>query len=261
MVLHRISPPGRRLLLIAGLSLVLLSAPLWVQATPLDETQYTYDRAEVETTATGIELTDRNDVPPRTPISDDIACAGRHYEMRACGFEAHLLDRGYVPTESYTNNPDINTPGPAPGYYDYVQIDEQLYDLHAQGNESAQREDGWYRVDLLLDPADPDEIIDYVSLDVTHSDVPDEVADTAREGETIARGEVDVPPHPIQTEDGTYYRVFVETWSDPAPMEGILRSVLTYGAPFLGTLLGIMVVRRIDIGYTDAYRREFERDR
>lgn len=244
MSIPAIDSPTPREFLLGLLALSLLTAPLWVGALDLGEPRYTYDRAEVTPTDTGIEYTDPNEVPLRPPISEAVECTGWGHDLRACAFEAHLLEEGPIPTGWYTSNPNsTSAPWVRGPDYQYVQIDGTVYEPSYSPNTSAQRADGMYRVDLTLEPADPEDVLDRVSLDA--DSVPSLVAETAREGSTTTAETADVPETPIRLDDDTYYRVYQERGVDePSTAESGAAFLLTYIAPFVGLYIGILTIGR-----------------
>lgn len=242
--------PLRRDVLLALLAIGLLAGPLYAAALHLGAPTYEYDRVEVTTTDRGIEYSDQEQVPPRTPISDDLDCVGWG-DLRACTFERHLLDEGFLPTEVYSTNPNYTSAFSvySRDYYDYVQIDDAVYEPTYVTNTSARRDDGMYRVDATIEPADPDEVLDRVAVDAD-DDLPSVVAETARSGTTTAPWEVDVPEAPIRLADGTYYRVYRERGvTEPSSVERLLSSLLTYVAPVVGVVVLGRLSRRIEVSY------------
>lgn len=250
MAVPEINSPLPRDILMGLLALGLLTAPLWIGAVDVGEPTYTYERAEVTTNDTGIEYADPDGVPPRTPISDYVDCAGWGGDLRACTFEKHLLKEESVPSDVYGSNPN-STSVPSvllADYYRYVQIENTIYEPTYVTNTSAQRGDGMYRIDLALEPVDPEDVLYWVSLDV--DGVASVVADTAQEGTTTTTDEVDVPETPIRLDDDTYYRVYQERgMEDPSTVESRLSFLLTYVAPFVGLYIFARLSRRIEVSY------------
>ncbi|MDQ2051812.1 hypothetical protein RBH26_15140 [Natronolimnohabitans sp. A-GB9] len=244
--------PFHRDLALAVLAVGLLTAPLWVTALSLGEPITEYDRAEVTTDGSGVTYADPDTVPPETPISDSIECAGWSGDLRACSFEDHLLEEESLPTGLYSTNPN-STSVPwslTADYYEYAQVDDRLYEVAYEANASAQRDDGMYRVDMTLEPADPDAVLRWVSIDVDDADLPSVVADTARDGSGTSRGPVDVPEAPIELEDGTYYRVYQERGErDPSTAERFIATALSYVAPIVGLVGLVRLSRRVEISY------------
>jgi len=252
MARPRIDSPLARDLLVGLLAVGLVAGPVWTAAIGLGGPTYTYDRAEVVTTDEGIGYVDSEDVPRRTPISDDVTCAGWGGDLRACNFERHLLDEGSIPTGVYATNPDY-TPAfsmYSADYYEYVQLDGTLYEPTYVTNESARRDDGLYRVDVTLERAEPADVLERESLDVDRDGLPSVVVGTARNGETTARHEVDVPDTPIRLDDGTYYRVYRErATDDPSWAETLVTWVLTYVGPLYGLSLLVRLAGRVEVTY------------
>ncbi|WP_135830426.1 hypothetical protein [Halorussus halobius] len=252
MALPRADSPLARDVLVGLLAVGLVAGPLWTAAIGLGGPTYTYDRAEVVTTDEGIEYAGEADLPPGTPLSEDIECAGWGGDLRACSFERHLLDEGWIPTGVYFSNPD-HTPTfstYSADYYEYVQLDGTLYEPTHVTNESAPRGDGLYRVDARLERADPAEALERESLDVNRDDLASVTVETARNGETTSRREVDVPDTPIRLDDGSYYRVYRErVTDDPSWIETFVTWVLTYVGPLYGLSLLVRLAGRVEVTY------------
>lgn len=252
MARPRIDSPLARDLLVGLLAVGLVAGPVWTAAVGLGGPTYTYDRAEVVTTDEGIEYAGEPDVPPGTPISDDVECAGWGGDLRACSFERHLLDDGSIPTGVYFSNPD-HTPTfsmYSADYYEFVQLDGTLYEPEFVTNESAPRSDGLYRVDMTLERAAPAEVLERESLDANRDGLPSVAVEAARNGETTARHEVDVPDTPIRLDDGTYYRVYRErATEDPSWAERFVTWVLTYVGPLYGLSLLVRLAGRVEVTY------------
>ena len=252
MVRPRIDSPLARDVLVGLLAVGLVAGPVWTAAIGLGGPTYTYDRAEVVTTDEGIEYAGESDLPPGTPMSDDIECAGWGGDLRACSFEHHLLDEESLPTGVYATNPDYTPTFSiySADYYDYVQLDGTLYEPTFDTNESARRDDGLYRVDMTLERADPAEALDRESLDVDRDGLASVVVEAARNGETTSRREVDAPDTPIRLDDGTYYRVYRErATDDPSWTETFVTWVLTYVGPLYGLALLVRLSRRVEVTY------------
>ncbi|ELY46393.1 hypothetical protein [Natronorubrum tibetense] len=247
--------PFHRDLALAVLAVALLTAPLWAATLSLGEPVTEYDRVEVTTDGDGVAYADPDAVPPETPISESIECAGWGGDVRACSFEEHLLEVDSLPTSLYSTNPN-STSVPwtlTADYYDYVQLDDRLYEVAYETNASAQRSDGMYRVDITLEPADPDDVLRWESIDVDDADLPSVVADTARDGSGTSRDAVDVPESPIELEDGTYYRVYQERGErDPPTGERPLSAALTFVSPVVGLIVLVRLSRRVEISYVGA---------
>ena len=239
--------PVRRDILLALVALGLLAGPLWAPALNLAGPTYEYERAEVTTDDTGIEYANESAVPvgSRPPISDDIACSETR-EIRACAFERLLLENRTVPTEVHTTDPDaFRFRGEVAERYQYVLVDDAVYEPAYTPNRSVRTDDGLFRVDLDLEEADPDEALERVSLRAGSDDLPSTVADAARTGEATARRDVAVPATPIRLEDGTYYRVYQSDRSTRPPLWRGIDRFFRYLAPFVGLSLFARLSGRI----------------
>lgn len=248
------SSPLRRDVALVLLALALLTAPLWAATLQVGDPTVEYDRHEVVANESAIEYADEDDVPPSTPISDRVDCAGWYGDLRACAFEDALDDGATVPAGLYTSNPNTTSTPPmySATYYDYVQLEGQLYEPTLEANASAERDDGMYRVDLALEPTDPDDVLRFVSVDAGDDEIPAVVAEAARDGPTTDRADVEVPEAPIEVGDEgdeTYYRVVQIDSEDPGAIEAGLSWVLTYVAPLAGLFALASVARRVDVTY------------
>lgn len=244
--------PVRRDALLALLALVLLAAPLWAPSLHLGDPTYRYERVEVVVNDTSIEYANETAVPYETPISDDVACSSG-WEVRACAFERLLVENRTLPTKVYSSNPNDDETGRRSSFedrYHYVLLNDTVYRVTYVTNSSAPRSDGMYRVDMSLEPASPERVLQRTSMRVESDDVPPVVAEAARNGEAHARHEVEVPETPIRLEDGTYYRVYRIRWSDdPPPIARALDFFLTYFAPLVGLFLFARLSENVEVTY------------
>ncbi|ELY90574.1 hypothetical protein C483_10956 [Natrialba hulunbeirensis JCM 10989] len=243
--------PFYRDLAVSLLALCLLTSPFLVATFHIGEPAHEFDRAAVTTNDSTIEYADRDDVPALTPISEDIDCAGWAGDLRACALEEQVLDGQAVPAGMWTEGVG-HTPPARPylaGYYQYVQLDRQVYEPTYETNASEQR-NGMHRVELSLEPTNPDDALQRISVDVTDEVLHPTVAEAAREGATTTRAAVDIPETPIELEDGTRYRVYESQQVDDSPWDSSsLASALRYIAPLLGIALLVSLSRRIEVSY------------
>lgn len=244
--------PRIRGLLHGVLVCVLLTGPLWVGALHIGEPASQYERSGVIATDNGIEYVD--DPAPTGRLSSDIACTEGGRDFRPCTFESNLRDAGFAPSGAYTGHPNRSpTVGGffGPGY-EFVQLDDGLYDPTYETNESARRADGMYRIDLALEPVDPDAALERVSIDADADRLSPIVAETARSGPTTTHRDVDVPETPIALDDGTYYRVHPSgEVDDLTSAERVPAFLFTYVAPAIGLVSFVQFARRLGISYDD----------
>lgn len=252
--------PARRGVLLAVLAVALLAAPLWAPALHLSEPTYRYERVSVTADENGIQYANESagPLPPDMPISDEIACSGAR-EIRACAFEQLLLENETVQSTVTTRSLDAEKRWPAHRYR-YVLLDDSVYEPRYVANRSAHQGNGWYRLDLTLEPADPDQVLQYVSLPAESDEVPATVAEAARTDAATRRGEIEVPTTPIRLEDGSYYRVYeADRDRDRPPLWHALDWGLRYAAPVVALGLFARLSRRIEYVGDDA-RAEKQRD-
>lgn len=257
----RLLTPARRDALLALIALGLLTGPLWAPVVNLGGPTHQYERFEVTTTETGIEFATEGPAPfqTRTSISDDIACSSTR-EIRPCAFERLLLENETVPTEVHTTNADAFI-GDATERYRYVLVDDTVYEPTYAPNRSVRNDDGWYRIDLELEPADPDEALERVSLPADSDGVPPTVAEAARTGEATTRHDVAVPETPIRLEDGTYYRVYQSDSSLRPPVWRGLDGFFRYVSPFVGLYLFWRLSARVSFSYVGPQDETTDRSR
>lgn len=250
MAVPEIGSRLRRDILLGVLALTFLTAPLWVGVLGIGETEYTYERAEVTATDTGIEYIEPDEAPRQTPLSDAVECTGWGDDIRICALEAKVLEE---PIEAgiTTSNPNL-TPAPTytrADYYQYIQMDDGVYEPSFDTNSSAQDSAGMYPVKLELEPVAAEDALDQVSLDP--DDAPSVVAETAQTGSTTTTGSVDVPETPLIVEDEAYYRVYQDRGDTPSTAESNLAYLLTYIGPLVGLFLALQTFKRIEISYTN----------
>jgi hypothetical protein len=237
------------LLVLVGV--ILLASPAWVAALHVGEPTYHYERVQVVVDDEE-GLTYARDDPEfiGLPISTEIGCSIPH-EVRACAFERHLLDNHTVPTEVYTNNPDLDTVRSYGIRYRYVTINGTAYRSAQVPNRSVQREDGLYRVDLGLRRVPMERALRAGSLNATfdREQIPSAVYRAAVSGESTAPRRVDVPEMPIRLDDGEYYRVYYEERTEAPGFLQLLEWIFTYVGPLVGLGILIRVSGRVAVIY------------
>ena len=236
--------PLRRDALLVVVAVGLLAAPLWAPALNVGEPTHHYEGAEVATNGSDIEYVGSGDRPVGEPLSDRIACSPGGM-VRPCGFEQLLADGDTVPSGGYSNNANY-TPWFA-NPYDYVLLDDAVYEPTYETNESVTNERGWYRIEMGLEPAPADDALDDVSADADQ--VPSVVAEAARNGEASTREEVEAPETTIRLEDGSYYRVHRTGSTDAPPVVRLLGGSLWALGPLAGVYLLVRVSRRVEVTY------------
>lgn len=235
--------PKVRDLLLAVAVLCLLAAPLWVPVLELDDRTHQYERVELSTANGTIELEASDSFTRRhqEPVSDRIACFGE-WNPRPCGLEWLLLQEGGAPSFIYTSNPDSSLPLLGDPY-DFVRLNGSVYETSWAPNESAQRSDGYYSLELRLEQVPPEAALRDVAAPADASNLPGVVKRAARTGEATTHDAVTAPPTPVRTDDGSYYRVYETGSSAPPTSQKALDNVLTFGGPLFG-LLGLLSVSR-----------------
>ncbi|MBZ6496879.1 hypothetical protein [Natrinema longum] len=249
MLSGRLLTPFRREFVVAAVAILLLLTPVWVSVVNLGEATYTYERAEVVVDEEdGITYAGDPQLD-ETPISTEIGCSVPE-DTRTCAFERSLLSNATIPTDVYTNNPaapfDVGI-----NRYQYVAINGSVYDASYIGNQSVQRDDGLYRIDLALEPTTATDALRRVSVNVStgSGDVHPVVVDAARQGTATADRAVEVPQTPLRLADGTYYRVFLAGQNEPTSLESLLGLGLSALGPIAGLYLCYRISRRVEIRY------------
>lgn len=226
------------------LALALIAAPLWVPGLHLDEPTVTYERAEVVVDH-GAGITYANDSiwPSRTPISEEIGCL-RQDDYRTCNYEIYLQDSNATVPAGWTNNPSMVINDDTKRY-EFVQFSGETYRTAKVVNESVQDGNGFYRLELALEPVAPETVLSEIARPVDHPgqlasgrDVPDPVVEAARTGSATSREEVEVPPTVFEADDGRYYRVFHVGTMPASPAFALLEALLTV----LSTATGLGIV-------------------
>lgn len=247
--------PRVRALGLGLLVLVLLAGPLWVEALHLTNQRYVYERAEVTATGGTVEYGGDADVPHDVALSEDILCT-EPLSVRACYLERSLLDNGAVPVDLYHSGPE--DPDAVEHEYEYVRTRTAIYRPSTETNwsqayvveqgsvravENASEHDNpLYRVELTLTKVNASDALADVSVAM------DRVGPVSREavrtGSTTAYAPASIPQTPIVTEDGRYYRVYLEERDGPPETVGELVFLLRFVAPVLGLALGYRLVSR-----------------
>jgi hypothetical protein len=198
-----------------------------------------------------VTFVNASDVPAGTVLSDEIACTG--YSSRACAFERHLARDHTVLTGIYSSSPGERTDpfAVAPDRYDYVQLNETIYEPITVANRSrvyvvangtvyekgkaptgVDTSGDLYRDELSLRLASPVEALADVSR--VSDEVPAPIRRAARTGAGVAHRELPVPRTPIRTDDGTYYRVYLADQRQPPSDSSWIETLLGLGAPVSG---------------------------
>ncbi|SDR26847.1 hypothetical protein [Natronobacterium texcoconense] len=241
--------PLQRDLFIAALAIVLVTAPFWFGVFGFGEPVATYEQAEVIVDDETVEF-EGDPSYGSVPISEDIACSGSIlYETRTCAFEAQLTDNETVPTGIRTSG--TATHGFSYEEYRYARVDGGVYETTYTVEEDPP--DDMNQVHVDLKPADPDDVLESVSIDAERSTLSEVVRETLETGKAETRGEVDVPETPIATDDG-YYRVYQSGTTQPSQRDEAVRSLAWFGGPVVGLLLFYHLSGRIT--YVDRVKRD-----
>lgn len=242
--------PRHRDALLALLAIGLLATPLWAPTDDLGDDTYTYERAQVVVDdEDGISYADEPRVRGIGPISEELGCS-TEFPSRTCAFERLLVENETVPTEIYTTTTGSTTL-PSTDRYRYVQIDGDAYATRYVANESVTNAQGLYRIDLALEPVSAEDVLERISVDATaeYGDVPDVVAEAAREGSATSHREVTVPQMPIRLDDGTYYRVYLSERSSSDVDPRLLNVVFDVSSVTIGLLVLHALSRRFEVSY------------
>ena len=217
-------------LLIAAVAVGLVATPLWIGAFGFGDPIYTYERSEVASVGENVVYKDKPSSPyGPVAISDEIACSAAWIQIRTCAFEAYLLENDPVETGFRSSDPENFSP-PFGGYR-YVSIDGTIYEAAYTGADDGRT------IYLDLEPADPDEALERVSIPADRPDVPEAVREAAETGKAETRSELDVPQTPIATDDGSYYRVYQAGLAQPSSTDEQIESLARIGGPIAGLLL------------------------
>ncbi|ELY74796.1 hypothetical protein [Natrinema pallidum] len=244
----------RRDVVLAILALGLLAASLWVLPLHVDEPTYRYERTAVTAGNGSIDYADADAVSHETPLRDEIACTdGIPWDSRACAFERLLLENRTVPTDIQYGSAGRVWP-PVDDRYQYVLLNETVYETIYIANESARQNDG-YRIDLALERTTLEQVLRDVSIPVTADEVSPTIAEAARSGAADSHRKVETPDTPIRLEDESFQYVTLAERSAPSlPARG-LDFLLTYLAPLLGLSLLGHLSRRVEVTYVGNERR------
>lgn len=228
--------PLRRDALVFLVGLALLLSPVLVTMGFVGGAAYQYESTEVVEVGNTLAYAE-DDVPPGTPISEDIACAGTQVE-RACALETALTGDQSLPLGVESEDPDRD-PAIAPAPYEFVQLDDEIY---RAGFETT----GDGSVEVLLSSSSASVALHGVSLDPEETDVSSTVVEAAEDGHATSRTGVDVPNTPIITDDG-YYRVYVSeegTEGSTTPF-----SLFLFFGAGLGAVLLLSLARNLRVSY------------
>lgn len=247
---NEILTPRRRDVLLGLLAIGLLATPLWAPMDDLGGETYTYERAQVVVDdENGITYVGDPAVSQVGTISDELGCS-TGFEIRTCAFERLLVENETVPAGAYTTTTDYADLPSLDGYR-YVQIDGDVYSTEYVANESATGQGGMYRVELALEPGSASDALDRISVATTaeYRDVPDVVAEAAREGSATSHREHEVPQTPIRLDDGRYYRVYQSERSSSDVDPRLPDVVFDVAGVTIGLLVLHSLSRRFEVSY------------
>lgn len=233
--------------LVLAVGLTLIAAPLWVPALHLDDPTVTYERAEIVANADeGVHHADESRAGRATPISDEIGCTDMQNDYRICGFERYLLGDVTVPSGWLTTNPNRTTDYQT-HRFQFVQIEGQTYRPATVVNESVQRGNGMYRIDLTLESVPPKRALDAVARnpDAERPPVDPVVREAAATGTATSHRDIDDLATVFEVGNGTYYRVYRAGSTPPIGLIAIFDPLLTVFLPGLG--LGTLLVIGSDV--------------
>lgn len=238
--------PRRRDALFLFVAFSLLTAPLWTGAFDLGEPVYTYERFEVVASDDGIEY---DDAGVGVWISEDIACLpySDHRENRLCAYESYLAENETTIRAGHSTGP--GDPVIRSSAYRYVALADGMYEPTLNGSESAEEETGFYPFYLELEETTPEAVLEDVSLASTGPGVPPTIGEAAESGIAQTRSEVEIPRNPIETEDGSYYRIYRTEIADPPLADALSDRFARFVAPFVGLWLLYRVSRRVRVTY------------
>jgi hypothetical protein len=263
--------PRRRDALRVLVVALLLAGPIWLPALHLDDPTYQYERTRVVVDGGGVALANES-TAPSTP-SDRIACAGT--TSRVCAFERHLSRNHTVLTGIYSSVPGEGTDTFAvgPERYDYVRIDDTIYEPTTLANrsrtyvvangtvyEAGAAPDGvstsgtLYRNELSLRRVSPTDALADVSRDADA--VPGPIGRAAETGGAASHRRLAVPRTPIRTDAGTYYRVYLADWRGPVVESDWIEPLLVIGAAIAGLSVLFRLRRRLEVTYTGPGRTD-----
>lgn len=243
--------PLQRDLVVGAVAVVLVATPFWIGSFGLDEPVTTYERAAITTDDETLEYEERAVSPfGPVPISEDIACsAGTIDEIRTCSLEAQLTGNDTVSTDIRTSS---DTFSPFSEEYQYVRVDGAVYEaIYPTGDGPNSTTNS---VAIGLEQADPDAVLEDISIAADRSDIPDVVREAVESGEAETRGSVDLPQSPIETDDGEYYRVYQVGLKQPSQTDETIESLARFGGPIVGLLILYSLSHRLT--YVDGVKRE-----
>lgn len=237
--------PARRDALLAVAALALVVAPVWAPMLHLGDPTYRYESVRVTAADGTVVYADESETPQTpAPISVEIACTAEFMQSRGCFFEQYLAKGYAVPSGISSSNPDT-TDIPTFERYEYVVVNGTVHETSYVVNRSRRNDEGFYGVDLALDPASADEALREVSIPAEEASEP--VREAARTGASTAHGDVEVPKTPVRLDDGSYYRVYAAGRTDPLEIAQFAAGLLRLGGPLVGIGLSIRLAGRFEV--------------
>jgi hypothetical protein len=209
----------------------------------LGDSAYRYERVRVTAADGTIEYASEAPQTP-APISVEIACTAEFMQSRGCFFEQHLAANHTVPSGISSSNPDT-TDIPTFERYEYVVLDGGVYETSYVVNHSRRNDEGFYGVDLALDPASADEALRSASVPAEEAPAP--VREAARTGVGTAHRDVAVPKTPVRLENGSYYRVYSAGRTDPLEIGQFAAGLLRWGGFLVGIGLAVRLSGRFEV--------------
>lgn len=238
--------PARRDALLAVIALALLVAPVWAPMVHLGDPIYRYESTRV-TAADDGTIEYANDGPQTpAPISVEIACTAEFMQSRSCFFEQYLAANHTVPSGISSSNPNT-TDIPTFERYQYAVVNGTVYETSYVANHSRENEEGFYGVDLALEPVPADEALRWASVRADR--VPGPIREAAETGVGTAHREIEVPKTPVRLDDGRYYRVYAAGRTDPLELEQFAGTLLRWGSPVVGLGLVGRLSGRVEVTY------------
>lgn len=235
-VLSSALTPRRRDALLFVLGLVLVLSPVLVTMGFVGGTDYHYESTEVVEADNALVYADANEVPPGTPISEEVACAGTQVE-RVCALEPAVVEDSL--SLGVTSADPDRDPAIAPPPYEFVQLDDEIY---RAGYETTEDEE----IEVTLTSSSASIALHAVSLDPERSSVSSTVMEAAEEGEATSRTAVDVPDTPVITDDG-YYRVYLAEDATEGSTSPLSLGIF-FGAA-LGGIILLSLARHVRVSY------------
>jgi hypothetical protein len=210
----------------------LCAAPVVGTVIGTGEPVYTYERAEIVVDDNRLayegELDELGVSPPATPLYEHIDCSYLFTPSRVCPLESYVLENGPIPTQEYSQDTNKSSffDSPTP----YVFVGDALYRRTSSTNTSVTNEDGSYRVEIDLEPADPQRVREEMAVSVDFDRIPPVIAETVREGKVRSTDDAPTSAFPVVAKDGSYYSV-LKTESAEPPYESGLPPILWLGPP------------------------------